>query len=276
MLKLNNISYTYKSPCGNTNAICGITVEIPSGITAVIGKTGSGKSTLIEVIGGLLEPSEGSVEIDGYSDKSGEVLVGTVFQYPEYQLFAETVYDDIAYGPKNMGICGGELDKCVKNAAKTVGLDESLLKSVPFELSGGQKRLAAIAGVLAMKPKILILDEPAAGLDPEGRKRIFSILKSLIEKDADMTVIFVTHSMEDAAEYADNVMILHCGKAEAFKNASEIFSDEALLLRNELELPETAKLALRLKSYGIDIGNPIKTADAAERITAFLKGKRYD
>lgn len=267
MISLDNISYSYRSPAGATTALSGITAEITRGITAVIGPTGSGKSTLSEIICGLTVPDTGKVTIDGRPLKEHINRIGMVFQYPEYQLFAETVYDDIAYGPKNLGISGTELDKRVRAAAETVGLRKELLKADPFRLSGGEKRLAALAGVLAMQPRVLVLDEPAAGLDPRGRRKVFEIIHSLADNDTDMSIIFVTHSMDDAAEHADDILSLHDGKLIAHGSPREIFYSAA-----PDTVPEIVTLAQLLRERGIDIGKPANRTEAYTAVMQLLKG----
>lgn len=265
MIRLDNISYSYS----DTPAIVSVSADIKSGITAVIGAAGSGKSTLCEIISGIIAPDTGTVTINGRPASECTGAVGTVFQYPEHQLFAETVYDDIAFGPKNLDLT--ELDKRVKAAAKTVGLKPELLDMDPFLLSGGEKRLAAIAGILATEPRVLVLDEPAAGLDPRGKKRIFEILKELKNADADKTIVFVTHSMDDAAEYADNIILLKNGRLAAQGSPREVFGSDT-----SAEPPEIVKLAALLAENGIDIGKPITEDEAYAAISALLSGGARD
>ncbi|MGM9937321.1 MAG: ABC transporter ATP-binding protein, partial [Candidatus Ornithomonoglobus sp.] len=272
IIDLKDISYSYSSPAGKTNALSHITEGIRPGITAVIGRTGSGKSTLTEIIAGITEPDSGSVTLGGRPVKECGREIGTVFQYPEYQLFAETVYEDIAYGPKNLGLSGNELDMRVREAAELTGLKEKLLNMAPYELSGGQKRLAALAGILAMRPSVLILDEPAAGLDPSGRRHIFSILNNLKKNRNEMTIIFVTHSMEDAAQYADDIIVLNNGSAAAHGTPHEIFTNERLLTDCGLDIPEMAKLSAALRSSGTDIGKVLTVREAHDAIMSLAKG----
>ncbi len=271
-IKLNDISYSYSSPAGRTQALLHITECIRPGITAVIGRTGSGKSTLTEIIAGITEPDSGSVTLCGKPIQECGKETGAVFQYPEYQLFAETVYEDIAYGPANLGLTGKELDICVRETAALTGLDEKLLDMSPYELSGGQKRLAALAGILAMKPSVLILDEPAAGLDPSGRRHIFSILNDLKESRHDMTIVFVTHSMEDAAQYADDIIVLCSGSAAAHGTPHEIFANERLLTDCGLDAPEMAKLSSALRNAGTDIGRALTVREAHDAVMRLVKG----
>lgn len=261
MIELNNVSYSYKSPVQPIHAVKGITAQIaPGEVTAVIGHTGSGKSTLMELAAGIIKPDSGSVAIDG--EAAAPNKAGFVFQYPEYQLFAETVYDDIAFGPMNSGCSDDKVKKRVKEAARKTRLTDDILKKSPFELSGGQKRMAALAGILAMNRDILIMDEPAAGLDPSGRQRIFSIIRHLLKAKPDMTIIFVTHSMEDAAEFADKILVLDKGKLILSGTPEEVFSNKETLTDCGLDIPEMMKLSDELLKYGIDIGSTV-SVDAA-------------
>lgn len=276
MIELKSISYSYPDPNGRIVALNSISVNIKRGIiTAIIGKTGSGKSTLAEIISGITQPEAGIITIDGKPVKNANGI-GMVFQYPEYQLFENTVYDDIAFGPKNLGMSGDELDSRVRSAAIRVGLSDSLLSLAPFELSGGEKRLAAIAGILAMQPSVLILDEPAAGLDPAGCERIFEILHELISDSPEMTIIFVTHSMDDAAEHADELIVLDSGKLAAAGKTDEIFSRPELLTKCGLELPEAAILARELRASGLDTGNAFTYDAIYSALCRLLEGRRCD
>lgn len=271
MIEINNISYTY--PGETSPAIKGINEVIRGGeITAVIGHTGSGKSTLCEIISGLTAPDSGDVLINGRSVSERAREVGMVFQYPEHQLFAETVYDDIAFGLKNRGIAGEELDSRVRAAASMVGLNDGLLYADPFSLSGGEKRLAALAGIIAPSPKAFILDEPAAGLDPRGRRHIFDILCSLKNGNREIAIVFVTHSMDDAAEFADDVIALKNGAVAARGKPADIFADETLLLSCGLGIPEPLRLANELRALGIDIGSVTNVRDAYNAVMSRLKG----
>ncbi len=267
MIELNDISYSYKTPSGTTAALEHVSARLSENkATAVIGRTGSGKSTLMEVIGGLSVPASGTVTINGAPVDKYTGRIGFVFQYPEYQLFAETVYDDIAYGPSNLGISGPELKERVMKAARLTHLDEDLLELAPFELSGGQKRLAALAGILAMEPSVLLLDEPAAGLDPSCRRLVFSIIRELVSKRNGMTAVFVTHSMDDAAEYADDVLVLSNGKKAAFGTPAEIFGNISLLHGCGLDIPEPAKLQRELSALGLDAGEMLTVTDAFDSV----------
>lgn len=231
----------------------------------IIGHTGSGKSTLMQHLNGLLKPTEGTVRLDGtdiWSDKaftrSCRFRVGLVFQYPEYQLFEETVYKDIAFGPGNMGLSGPEVEARVRRAAAFCGIEEAWLSRSPFELSGGQKRRVAIAGVLAMEPKVIVLDEPAAGLDPEGRDTILGQIHRY-HKETGTTVVLVSHSMEDVARYADRVLVLNAGKIAMYDETAKVFARAPELLELGLSVPEVTKVFLRLREMGLDIDTDVYT-----------------
>lgn len=271
-IKAQQLSYIYNRGTPSERvALDGVSLEIGYGeIVGIIGHTGSGKSTLIQHFNGLLQPTAGKVFVDGKdlsSDK--EILrkarfqVGLVFQYPEYQLFEETVYKDIAFGPKNMGLDEGEVHRRVMEAAKFVSLSEELLQKSPFELSGGQKRRAAIAGVIAMEPSVLVLDEPAAGLDPKGRDRILSQIKEY--RSADRTVVLVSHSMEDIAKTADRVLVMNQGKIFDFDRTQRIFERSAELTEMGLEVPEVTKVFLTLSERGIPVRTGIYTVEDGVR-----------
>lgn len=272
MIELENVSYSYPTPTEHNVALKNVSAIIKPGITAIIGCTGSGKSTLTEIVAGITEPDKGTVRINGRQISKSGCKIGSVFQYPEYQLFAETVYEDIAYGPKNMGLEGAELKNIVEASARLTGLTDEQLKKQPFELSGGQKRMTAIAGILAMNPDILILDEPAAGLDPAGRACIFDILCKLKNSNENMIIIFVTHSMEDAAQYADDIIVLNNGTIAAHGTPVDIFENESLIQACRLELPEMAKLSDILRKNGIDIGTALTIDAAFQNISSILKG----
>ncbi len=271
LIKLENIEYKYMSgtPYEQT-ALKNINLEIKSGeFLGLIGHTGSGKSTLIQQLNGLLKPTAGSIYVDGknIADKDLKLRelrfkVGLVFQYPEYQLFDETVEKDISFGPRNMGLSESEIGERVKEAMKLVGLSEKLKDKSPFELSGGQKRRTAIAGVLAMNPEVLILDEPAAGLDPKGRNDILSQIEYMHEK-RDMTIILVSHSMEDIAKYADRVVVMKDGGIAAQGSADEIFAMRERLADINLDVPQITKVVDILREKGYDLPENIYTVDNA-------------
>ena len=245
----------------------------------IIGHTGSGKSTFIQHLNGLLKPTKGRVLFDGediWSSKTKthgvRFKVGLVFQYPEYQLFEETVYKDIAFGPKNMKLSEEEIDAHVREAADLVGIGEELLEKSPFDLSGGQKRRVAIAGVIAMRPDVLILDEPTAGLDPKGRDEILDSIRK-IHKQMGMTVILVSHSMEDVAKYCDRLLVLNEGELMLSGNLAEVFSHADELKKVGLSVPQVTQMAQKLREKGINLPENIFTVqDAIEEILK-LRGK---
>ena len=238
-------------------------------ITGLIGHTGSGKSTLVQMFNGLLKPHEGRIILDGEDIwsrpkdiKNVRFRVGLVMQYPEYQLFEETIYKDIAYGPKNMGLDSKEIDARVREAAEFAGLDAALLSKSPFDLSGGQKRRAAIAGIIAMRPELLILDEPAAGLDPRGRDSVFANIVNY-QKKTGSTVLIVSHSMEDMARYCERLVVMERGRIILEGDCYEVFSHAKRLEEAGLDIPQIAKLALMLSQKGIDIGKSVYTVEDA-------------
>lgn len=270
-IELKNVSYTYnKAVNGGTKALDNVSLSIEAGgITGLIGHTGSGKSTLVQLLNGLLKPDEGEVLLDGVNiwaepKKIRDVRfrAGLVMQYPEYQLFAETVGEDIAFGPKNMGITGDELAERVKKSAEFAGLPEKYLDKSPFELSGGQKRRAALAGVIAMNPEILILDEPAAGLDPAGRRDILGGIKRF-SRQSGTTVIIVSHSMEDMAMYCDDIVVMANAKVLMHKPCADVFSEYRELIAVGLDVPQITRVASALRDQGIDIGVDVYTVDYA-------------
>ena len=250
-----------------------------SRITGIIGHTGSGKSTLVQLLNGLLEPQSGKVYFHGtdiHADKKKlpelRYRIGLVFQYPEYQLFEETVAKDIAYGPRNMGMDEESIKLCVEEACDFVGFDRSLLDKSPFDLSGGQKRRVAIAGVIAMHPEVLILDEPASGLDPIGRKSIFDGLLRYRDNTG-AAVVIVSHSMEDMAKYAEDIVVLAADKLVLAGTRDEVFSHADLLIRHSLDIPDIARLAVKLREKGLPLPQNLYTVeDTKEAILALLKG----
>ena len=236
---------------------------------AIVGPSGSGKSTLIKTVNGLEPVQQGEITVDGIvvNDKKTDLAklrsrVGMVFQYPEYQLFEETCWKDIAYGPRNMGLDEEEITRRVKRAAEFVGLDEALLQKSPFELSGGQKRRVAIAGVMAMEPKILVLDEPAAGLDPEGRDTILSQIRNYHEQTG-ITVILVSHSMEDIARYANRVLVMSKAKVAMYDTVEKVFARAPELLELGLSVPQVTQVFLMLKAMGMEIDTDVYTVPYA-------------
>lgn len=244
-------------------------------MTGFMGHTGSGKSTLVQLLNGILKPTSGQVLLDGKDiwanpKKIRDVRfkVGVVMQYPEYQLFDETVRADIAFGPKNMGLSKEEIDERVMEAVRFSGLDESLLDKSPFELSGGQKRRAALAGVMAMRPEILVLDEPAAGLDPGGRREILGRIREY-QRSSGTSVIIVSHSMEDMALYCDRIVVMSSGRVVMDGNCAEVFGRYNELFEVGLDVPQITYVADALRRHGIDIGADIYTVKyAAAQIMA--------
>ncbi|MEA4869738.1 MAG: energy-coupling factor transporter ATPase [Christensenella sp.] len=260
-IQIQQLSHTYLPGSALAYpALSNITLNIAEGeFLGIIGHTGSGKSTLIQHLNGLLLPSEGSVLVDGLDTREKKLrkqirsLVGMVFQYPEYQLFDETVARDIAFGPKNMGLEEAEISSRVTEALNLVGLDpESFSEKSPFELSGGEKRRAALAGILAMRPKYLVLDEPMAGLDPRGRREILSLVESL-RRDFGTGIVMVSHSMDDVALYADRIAVLEKGSLFMVGTPEDVFSHSAELLEMGLNLPQATQLVRALRARGIDI-----------------------
>ena len=245
---------------------------------SIIGHTGSGKSTLIQHLNGLMTPTSGKVlfkgeDINSSKEKIRDVRfrVGLVFQYPEYQLFEETVYKDIAFGPKNMGLSESEIDRRVRSSLELVGMGSEYLEASPFDLSGGQKRRVAIAGVMAMQPEVLILDEPTAGLDPAGCSGISENIRSY-RKSTGATVITVTHDMEAAAREADRLCVMYGGELKLSGSPEEVFSDPEKIENMGLDLPEITKLVMRLRSLGLDIPGSIYTLEGAKNAIIALKG----
>ncbi len=269
-IKITNLTHIYApdSPF-ESKAIDNVSLEINDGeFIALIGHTGSGKSTLIQHLNGLLKANEGQILINDFDITAKDVSlvdirkkVGLVFQYPEYQLFEETIEKDIAFGPRNLGLSEEEINQAVRYSMSLVGLDyEKSKDKSPFDLSGGQKRRIAIAGVLAMKPEILILDEPTAGLDPKGRDDILSNIKEIHEREKN-TIILVSHSMDDVAKLADRLLVMNHGKVEFFDTPIEVFKNEARLKEIGLDVPQVLQLANQLREKGFEISSDILTID---------------
>lgn len=269
ILRLSNVSYVYgKGTPFEKRALENVSISFEKGkITGLIGHTGSGKSTLVNLLNGLSKPSEGSVILDG-SDiwekgtniSSVRFRVGLVMQYPEYQLFDETVRADIGFGPRNQGLDLDEVERRVLSAAKFVGIDNSILDKSPFDLSGGQKRRVAIAGIIAMNPEVLVLDEPAAGLDPKGRREILTGLSEFV-KQSGTTLILVSHSMEDMALYCDNIIVMNEGKVYKSGTVSEIFAMSDELSSVGLDVPMVSRIASALIKKGITLSGELYTVD---------------
>ena len=281
ILTLDNVTYTYgaHSPF-EKHAIRGVSMDIHEGeLLGIIGHTGSGKSTLIQHLNGLLRPNEGRVLLDGNDiwenpKKIRDVRfrVGMVFQYPEHQLFEDTIYKDIAFGPKNMGLSEEEIDRRVRQAAAYVGLDESLLEKSPFDLSGGEKRRAAIAGVMAMEPQVLILDEPTAGLDPRGREQVLAMIQDY-RKNRGTTVLLVTHSMEDVARVADRILVMSEGRVAMLDTVEAVFSRAEELEAIGLTVPAVPNTLLLLQLRGVTVDTAAYTVEAATaQILSLLGG----
>lgn len=281
MIKLENVSYTYmKGGPFEKTALNDVNIEIGKGeFIGLIGHTGSGKSTLIQLLNGLIKPDCGRIFIDGIDITEKNVKmrdirfkVGLVMQYPEYQLFEETVIKDIAFGPTNMGLKEDEIQQRARFAANIVGLPEEVLNKSPFDLSGGQKRRVAIAGVLAMEPKVLILDEPTAGLDPAGRDEILFKIKDMHRRRG-ITVILVSHSMEDVARLADRILVMNKGKAEMLDVPEKIFKKSERLSEIGLNVPQVTKIADELRRRGMPLDDGIYTVeDALYSIKKVLNG----
>lgn len=271
ILELKNICYTYGvgTPF-EKKAVNDVSFSVNKGeLIGIIGHTGSGKSTLVQMLNGLMKPTSGQVLLDGVDiwDKPKEIRkirfkVGMVFQYPEYQLFEETVYKDIAFGPTNKGLSAEEIDKEVRRAARFTGLKDELLDKSPFDLSGGEKRRAAIAGVIAMDPDVLVLDEPTAGLDPMGRDVLLSQIIRY-HKERQNTVLLVSHSMEDIARVADRIVVMNKSQLVMFDETQKIFARGDELEKIGLRIPQITKIMSQLRKRGVDVPEGILTVDAA-------------
>ncbi len=284
IIKLNNLNYIYNS--GNPfekKALDNVNLEIKEGdFIGLIGHTGSGKSTMVQHLNGLMKPTTGQIIVDGIDItqkdanlKEVRQKVGLVFQYPEHQLFEETIYKDIAFGPKNLGLSDEEIHIRVKNSMELVGLDFEYLKDrSPFELSGGQKRRVAIAGVIAMKPKVLVLDEPTAGLDPRGRDEILGEIQKLYEKEG-ITIVLVSHSMEDVAKLVNRIVVMHRGRVAMDDETREVFKRAEELEKLGLGVPQITSFMKHFKERGNDIRDDILTVEEAkEEILSYLRRRK--
>lgn len=282
VLETENLTHYYENGmAGAVAAIENINVKFEKGeIVGIIGHTGSGKSTLLQHLNGLLKPDSGRVLLCGEDinkDKrtlrAARFRVGLCFQYPEYQLFEETVYKDISFGPKNMGLDSTEIDRRVRRAAEFVGLSEEHLKKSPFDLSGGEKRRAAIAGVMAMEPEVLILDEPTAGLDPRGREVILSLVRTYRDQTGS-TVILVSHSMEDVAKTADKVLVLNRSRVAMFGTVPEVYSRTDELEEMGLTVPQITKIFRALHDRGFEVSPSVFTvSQGADELMRYFEGR---
>lgn len=279
ILEIKNLNYIYSAGTPfEHKALDNISFRVHRGeFIGIIGHTGSGKSTMMQQLNGLLKPTSGTVLLDGqdiWSDKKltrqARFRVGLVFQYPEYQLFEETVYKDIAFGPKNMGLPAEEIDRRVREAAGFVGLTQAQLDASPFDLSGGQKRRVAIAGVIAMEPEVLILDEPTAGLDPIGRAGILGNIEAY-RKAKNATIMMVSHSMEDVARLTDRLLVLNGSKLAMDGTPAEVFTHAEELVNMGLSIPQVTQVFLQLRKLGLDVEN-VYTLDQAVAALKSLKG----
>jgi len=282
ILEIRNLSYIYSAgtPFEHT-ALDNVSFQVNRGeFIGIIGHTGSGKSTLMQQLNGLLKPTSGQVFLDGkdiWSDKQltrqARFRVGLVFQYPEYQLFEETSYQDIAFGPKNMGLDPAEIDRRVREAANFVGLTQEQLDASPFDLSGGQKRRVAIAGVIAMEPEVLILDEPTAGLDPIGRAEILGNIEAY-RRGKNATIMMVSHSMEDVARMTDRLLVLSGAKLAMDAPPEQVFTHAQQLLEMGLSIPQVTKVFLELQKLGVDVPNVYTMEQAVSALETVRGGKR--
>lgn len=276
-LEVRHLTHIYnKGTAMESCAVKDVSFTLEDGdFVGVIGHTGSGKSTLIQHLNGLEQPTEGTVLYngedifaEGYDLKALRGKVGLVFQYPEYQLFEETVLKDVMFGPLNMGRTREEAESLARESLKSLGLDESYLSRSPFELSGGEKRRAALAGILAMEPEVLILDEPTAGLDPRARLEMLELVKRL-HKDKGISVLLVSHSMDDVAEYADKILVMNNAELKFYDTPKEVFKHRDELLSYGLDVPEITEIAHELRESGFDVPEDISTID--EAVDAILR-----
>ncbi len=278
ILELKNLGFTYgKGTPFEKRAVNNINLKINKGeFIGIIGHTGSGKSTLVQMLNGLIRPTDGQVFLDGKDIweepkqiRNVRFRVGMVFQYPEYQLFEETVYKDIAFGAINKGLTGDELDRAVRSAAKFAGVKENHLEKSPFDLSGGEKRRAAIAGVIAMEPDVLVLDEPTAGLDPMGREILLSQIVNY-HKTRGNTVILVSHTMEDIARVADRIIVMNKSELVTFDDTKKVFAKGDMLSKIGLQVPQITNIMQDLKQRGFDVPDGVLTVDEAVAVLAPL------
>ena len=283
IIRIENLTHTYgEGTPFRRSAVENLSLDIRRGeFLGLIGHTGSGKSTLIQHLNGLLKPTDGRVLLDGadiWADpkkiRAVRFRVGLVFQYPEYQLFEETVYKDIAFGPGNMGLSTEEIDRRVRAAARFAGLDEGLLQKSPFALSGGQKRRVAIAGVIAMEPELLILDEPIAGLDPVGRAEILGNIESY-RRAKNATVMMVSHSMEDVARMTDRLLVLYHSRLAMDAPPAQVFSRAEELVGMGLDIPRVTQIFLDLRNKGLDVDSVYTIDQAVDCLTRLKEGSAH-
>ena len=282
MISVNNVTYTYMDGGPfEKSAVRDVSLKLNDGeFIGLMGHTGSGKSTLIQMIGGLIKPTSGSIEIDGHvlhskgcDMRAMRFKTGLVMQYPEYQLFEETVFRDIAFGPSNMGLPEEEIKRRVEFAADLAGVRREFFEKSPFDLSGGQKRRVAIAGILAMEPSILILDEPTAGLDPAGRREILCKIRDM-HKRLGITVILVSHSMEDIAKMADRIVVMNEGRVDMVGKVAEIFTKADRLKEIGLSVPQITEVCNKLRELGVPLPDSIYTVEyAGAEIEKLLSGR---
>ena len=274
ILEVKNLTHKYSGQSNFINdAVSNISFGVEAGeIIGIIGHTGSGKSTLVQHLNGLLKPTEGEIFLDDKNiwDNPKEIRkvrfdVGLVFQYPEYQLFEETVFKDISFGPKNMGLCGDELDNRVREICELVGVKEEYFEASPFDLSGGEKRRVAIAGVMAMRPKVIVFDEPIAGLDPKGRQDVIKMISDY-RNAYDATVIIISHNMEDMAVLTDKLIVLNKGNLVMFDETAKVFARADELKEIGLNVPIVTRVMAELKNKGVDIPDNILTVDDAVKV----------
>ena len=279
ILEVKNLTHTYDEATPfKFNAVDNISFSVNEGeIIGIIGHTGSGKSTLVEHLNGLLKPTSGTVLFEGKdiwenpkNIKSIRSKIGLVFQYPEYQLFEETVYKDIAFGPKNMGLTGDQLKNRVIDTCKLLDIDLSYLEKSPFDLSGGEKRRVAIAGVMAMNPKIVVFDEPIAGLDPMGRKKVIKMIEQYRNAN-NATVLIISHNMEDMAQIADKLLVMNKGNLVKFDTTVSVFSDSEFLKSIGLNIPAVTDVFNILKEKGIQFESPVLTIEDAVKVMCAFK-----